>query len=49
VQRPQRPQRPNLDTRSEDKIEPAAASPEFNMDGLIRDERGVRLAPEIED
>jgi cyanophycin synthetase len=49
VQRPQRPQRPNLDTRSEDKLEPAAASPEFNMDGLIRDERGVRLAPEIED
>jgi cyanophycin synthetase len=32
-----------------DKIETAAASPEFNMDGLIRDERGVRLAPESDD
>jgi cyanophycin synthetase len=32
-----------------DKIEVAAASPEFNMDGLIRDERGVRLAPESDD
>ena len=32
-----------------DKIEIAAASPEFNMDGLIRDERGVRLAPESDD
>jgi cyanophycin synthetase len=41
--------RPALDTRIEEKIEPAAASPEFNMDGLIRDERGVRLAPEGDD
>jgi cyanophycin synthetase len=32
-----------------DRIETAAASPEFNMDGLIRDERGVRLAPESDD
>ena len=32
-----------------DKIEAAAMSPEFNMDGLIRDERGVRLAPESDD
>lgn len=45
----QRPQRPHFDTKGEDKLEPAAASPEFNMDGLIRDERGVRLAPESED
>jgi cyanophycin synthetase len=27
----------------------AAADPEFNLDGLIRDERGVRLAPESDD
>ena len=26
-----------------------SADPEFNLDGLIRDERGVRLAPESED
>jgi cyanophycin synthetase len=45
----QRPQRPTLDAKREAKLEPAAASPEFNMDGLIRDERGVRLAPESED
>jgi cyanophycin synthetase len=32
-----------------DKIEAAAAPPEFNMEGLIRDERGVRLAPESDD
>ena len=32
-----------------DKTEVAAASAEFNMDGLIRDERGVRLAPESAD
>jgi cyanophycin synthetase len=28
---------------------PASAEPGFNLDGLIRDERGVRLAPEMED
>jgi cyanophycin synthetase len=33
----------------EPKIEAAAANPEFNLDGLIRDERGVRLAPESDD
>jgi cyanophycin synthetase len=31
---------PNIET---------AANPEFNLDGLIRDERGVRLAPESDD
>jgi cyanophycin synthetase len=41
--------RPILDTVAADKIEAAAASPEFNMHGLIRDERGVRLAPESDD
>jgi cyanophycin synthetase len=37
---------------AEAKIDPgveAAATPEFNLDGLIRDERGVRLAPEGDD
>jgi cyanophycin synthetase len=29
--------------------EQAAAAPEINLEGLIRDERGVRLAPESED
>jgi cyanophycin synthetase len=33
----------------EPKIEAAAANPDFNLDGLIRDERGVRLAPESDD
>jgi len=32
-----------------DRTEITAASPDFNMDGLIRDERGVRLAPESDD
>jgi cyanophycin synthetase len=41
--------RPAPDTRIEDKTEAAAASPEFNLEGLIRDERGVRLAPESDD
>ncbi len=41
--------RPAPAARIDDKIEPAAASPEFNLDGLIRDERGVRLAPEGDD
>jgi cyanophycin synthetase len=31
------------------RIEAAAANPEFNLDALIRDERGVRLAPESGD
>jgi cyanophycin synthetase len=31
------------------RIEAAAANPEFNLDALIRDERGVRLAPESDD
>jgi cyanophycin synthetase len=30
-------------------IEPAPSALEINLDGLIRDERGVRLAPESED
>jgi len=29
--------------------EPAPSAPEVNLEGLIRDERGVRLAPESED
>src|SRR5580704_10922338 len=41
--------RPVPEPAAADKIEIAAASPEFNMDGLIRDERGVRLAPEVDD
>jgi cyanophycin synthetase len=41
--------RPNPEPVPADKIETAAASPEFNMEGLIRDERGVRLAPESDD
>jgi hypothetical protein len=28
---------------------PEAAAADFSLEGLIRDERGVRLAPEIED
>ena len=42
------PRAPAPETKSEDKFE-AAASAEFNMEGLIRDERGVRLAPENDD
>jgi cyanophycin synthetase len=41
--------RPSAEPAMADKIEAAAAAPEFNMEGLIRDERGVRLAPESED
>jgi cyanophycin synthetase len=37
------------EAKSEDKFETAPAIPEFNMEGLIRDERGVRLAPENDD
>jgi cyanophycin synthetase len=40
---------PRTETNIEPKIEVAAANPEFNLDGLIRDERGVRLAPESDD
>jgi len=32
-----------------ESIEAAAANPEFSLEGLIRDERGVRLAPESDD
>jgi len=39
---------PPAENKSEDKFE-SAASPEFSMEGLIRDERGVRLAPESDD
>jgi hypothetical protein len=35
--------------KSEDRFDAAAAAPEFSMEGLIRDERGVRLAPESDD
>ena len=28
---------------------PASLAPEFSLEGLIRDERGVRMAPESED
>jgi cyanophycin synthetase len=41
--------RPILEPVAPDKTEAAAASPEFSMEGLIRDERGVRLAPEGDD
>jgi cyanophycin synthetase len=44
-----RPRAPPFENKSEDKFEAAAASPEFSMEGLIRDERGVRLAPESDD
>jgi cyanophycin synthetase len=37
------------ETKSEEKFAAPAASAEFNMEGLIRDERGVRLAPESDD
>jgi cyanophycin synthetase len=41
---------PATDARSVAKEETSAvAFSEFNLDGLIRDERGVRLAPESED
>jgi cyanophycin synthetase len=36
------------ETKGEEKFE-AAAAPQFSMEGLIRDERGVRLAPENDD
>jgi hypothetical protein len=28
---------------------PSTLAPEFSLEGLIRDERGVRMAPESED
>jgi cyanophycin synthetase len=40
---------PRPEAKSELGIEAAAAHPDFNLDGLIRDERGVRLAPESDD
>jgi cyanophycin synthetase len=40
---------PLSDVKIDARIEAAAANPEFNLDGLIRDERGVRLAPESDD
>jgi len=40
---------PLSDAKIDSRIEAAAANPEFNLDGLIRDERGVRLAPESDD
>jgi cyanophycin synthetase len=43
------PRSPAPEAKSEDKFETSAAAPEFNMEGLIRDERGVRLAPEGDD
>jgi cyanophycin synthetase len=46
---PPRAPRAIAEPAAADKSEVAAASPEFNMDGLIRDERGVRLAPESDD
>ncbi|HEY0801041.1 MAG TPA: cyanophycin synthetase [Steroidobacteraceae bacterium] len=40
---------PRPEAKSDLGIEAAAVNPEFNLDGLIRDERGVRLAPESDD
>jgi cyanophycin synthetase len=40
---------PFSDAKIDSRIEAAGAHPEFNLDGLIRDERGVRLAPESDD
>jgi hypothetical protein len=34
---------------SEAGLESAGAAPAFNLEGLIRDERGIRIAPEIDD
>jgi cyanophycin synthetase len=47
---PARPARPLQNEKAvEPKSEVAAADMEFDLDGLIRDERGVRLAPESDD
>jgi cyanophycin synthetase len=43
------PRSPAPEARSEDKFEAPTAAADFNMEGLIRDERGVRLAPESDD
>jgi cyanophycin synthetase len=43
------PRAPAPEAKPEDKFEAAGATPEFSMEGLIRDERGVRLAPESDD
>jgi cyanophycin synthetase len=37
------------ETRDDPRVEASAADPEFSLEGLIRDERGVRMAPEIDD
>jgi cyanophycin synthetase len=44
-----RPMRADINSDLKIETAPAAAYSEFNLDGLIRDERGVRLAPESED
>jgi cyanophycin synthetase len=47
---PARPAQPLQNEKAvEPKSEVAAADMEFDLDGLIRDERGVRLAPESDD
>jgi cyanophycin synthetase len=43
------PKPASIETRVHAGIEPAPGAAEINLDGLIRDERGVRLAPESED
>jgi cyanophycin synthetase len=43
------PQAPALDLKPSAGPEAVTAVPEFNLEGLIRDERGVRLAPESDD
>ena len=39
----------NSATANTAAVRPATVAPEFSLDGLIRDERGVRMAPESED
>jgi cyanophycin synthetase len=46
---PRAPRTPAPEMASEDKFETTSAAAEFNMEGLIRDERGVRMAPESDD
>ncbi len=46
---PRAPRTPAPEMASEDKFEATSAAAEFNMEGLIRDERGVRMAPESDD
>ena len=38
-----------MDSANEAAFQPASTGPAMNLEGLIRDERGVRLAPEAED